>query len=98
MTAGDPPPGAAGPVTPGLQPPGKTSVTLADGRSLMYFGAVPARPHDYPDLRDLAPVRVESQARWDQLLGEWVVIASHRQERTFQPGGPPVPAVSQHPG
>src|SRR6266550_3610940 len=63
----------------------KTSVTLADGRELMYFGAIPERPADYPDRRQLAAVHVQSQARWDRLLGEWVVIASHRQDRTFQP-------------
>ena len=63
----------------------KTSVTLADGRALMYFGTVPARPADYPDRRDLAPASSVSEARFDWLLGEWVVIASHRQDRTFQP-------------
>src|SRR5215813_3461918 len=63
----------------------KTTVTLADGRELMYFGAIPERPTDYPDLRQLAAVQVQSQTRWDRLLGEWVVIASHRQDRTFQP-------------
>jgi hypothetical protein len=63
----------------------KTTVTLVDGRELMYFGAVPDRPADYPDRRQLAAVQVQSQTRWDRLLGEWVVIASHRQDRTFQP-------------
>jgi UDPglucose--hexose-1-phosphate uridylyltransferase len=63
----------------------KTTVTLADGRELMYFGAIPDRPADYPDRRQLAAVQVQSQTRWDRLLGEWVVIASHRQDRTFQP-------------
>ena len=63
----------------------KTAVTLADGRALTYFGAVPERPADYPDRRQLAAVHVRSQARWDQLLGEWVVSAGHRQDRTFQP-------------
>ena len=63
----------------------KNTVTLADGRELMYFGAIPERPADYPDLRQLDTVHVLSQARWDRLLGEWVVIASHRQDRTFQP-------------
>jgi UDPglucose--hexose-1-phosphate uridylyltransferase len=51
----------------------------------MYFGAIPERPADYPDRRQLAAVPVQSQARWDRLLGEWVVIAGHRQDRTFQP-------------
>jgi galactose-1-phosphate uridylyltransferase len=63
----------------------KTAVTLADGRALTYFGAVPERAAEYLDRRQLAAVHVRSQARWDQLLGEWVVIASHRQDRTFQP-------------
>src|SRR5215831_9626292 len=63
----------------------KTTVTLADGRELMYFGAIPERPAAYPDQRQLAAVHVQSQARWDRLLGEWVVVASHRQDRTFQP-------------
>jgi UDPglucose--hexose-1-phosphate uridylyltransferase len=63
----------------------KTAVKLADGRELMYFGAVPERPADYPDRRQLAAVHVQSEMRRDQLLGEWVAIASHRQDRTFQP-------------
>jgi UDPglucose--hexose-1-phosphate uridylyltransferase len=36
-------------------------------------------------------VHVRSQARWDRLLGEWVVIAGHRQDRTFQPAGDQCP-------
>ncbi len=63
----------------------KTAVRLADGRALLYFGAIPAHPADYPDRRELPAVHVESQARFDKLLGEWVVIAGHRQDRTFQP-------------
>ena len=63
----------------------KNTVTLADGRMLMYFGAIPARPADYPDRRQLPPAVSESEARFDWLLGEWVVVASHRQGRTFQP-------------
>ena len=63
----------------------KTTITLADGRELNYFGAVPDRPADYPDRRVLPPLQVSSEARCDRLLEEWVVIASHRQERTFRP-------------
>ena len=63
----------------------KTTVTLGDGRTLMYFGAIPARPADYPDRRELPPASSVSEARFDWLLGEWVVIASHRQDRTFRP-------------
>jgi UDPglucose--hexose-1-phosphate uridylyltransferase len=63
----------------------KTTVTLADGRKLMYFGPIPACPADYPDRRQLAPATYQSEARFDWLLREWVVVASHRQDRTFQP-------------
>jgi UDPglucose--hexose-1-phosphate uridylyltransferase len=55
----------------------KAGIRLADGRELMYFGEVPQRPDEYPDRRRLASVQVQSQARWDPLLGEWVIIASH---------------------
>ena len=48
----------------------KTPVTLAAGRTLMYSGAVPGQPANYPDLRQLAAVYVQSQARCDRLLGE----------------------------
>ncbi len=63
----------------------KTAVTLADGRTLIYFGDVPERPGDYPDRRQLDPLRAESRLRYDWLLGQWVVVASHRQHRTFRP-------------
>lgn len=62
-----------------------TAVRLADDRELIYFGEVPERPHDYPDGRQLPAMRVSSQRRYDPLLGEWVVIASHRQHRAVQP-------------
>ncbi len=76
---------------PAEQEAAKTTVTLADGRALMYFGASPKRPADYPDQRRLPAIRVQSQARWDSLLGEWVVIASHRQDRTYQPAADQCP-------
>ena len=69
----------------------KAETKLADGRELMYFGAVPEHPADYPDRRQLPPVQVQSQARWDPLLGEWVIIASHRQDRTFRPAADQCP-------
>ncbi len=63
----------------------KATIKLADGRTLIYFGDRPTRPEDYPDRRPLAHLHVESEARRDPLRDEWVVIASHRQDRTFQP-------------
>jgi UDPglucose--hexose-1-phosphate uridylyltransferase len=63
----------------------KTSMDLSDGRELIYFGSEPERPHDYPDTRGLSLTKVASELRYDQLLGEWVVVASHRRERAFRP-------------
>jgi UDPglucose--hexose-1-phosphate uridylyltransferase len=68
-----------------------TTVTLADGRSLTYYGDIPAHPEDYPDQRQLPPMDRRSEARWDSLRCEWVVVASHRQDRTFQPSAEQCP-------
>ncbi|SDB99757.1 UDPglucose--hexose-1-phosphate uridylyltransferase [Geodermatophilus telluris] len=64
----------------------RTSDRLADGREVLYYDAdgSPAR-HPARDTRDLPPVSTRSQLRWDALLGEWVVVAAHRQTRTFLP-------------
>jgi UDPglucose--hexose-1-phosphate uridylyltransferase len=78
-------------MTPSGQQVRKTAIRLADGRELIYFGGTPERPADHPDRRQLARVSVHSQARWDQLLSEWVIIASHRQDRTFQPAADQCP-------
>ncbi|WP_416382390.1 galactose-1-phosphate uridylyltransferase [Nocardia transvalensis] len=58
--------------------------TLADGREILYFDTEPV-PRTALDQRDLPPTTTHSQTRFDPLLGEWVVIASHRQTRTFLP-------------
>jgi UDPglucose--hexose-1-phosphate uridylyltransferase len=65
--------------------PKKASTTLADGRELIYFGDSADWAAGYPDLRDLGAIHASSQVRYDPLLGEWVIIASHRQDRTFLP-------------
>lgn len=61
-----------------------TTQHLADGREVVYFDSVPT-PREAVDPRELPPVATASQVRWDPLLGEWVVIAAHRQTRTFLP-------------
>ena len=66
----------------------RTTRHMADGRELLYFdadGTVADGAHDAPDPRDLPPVATRSQLRHDVLLDEDVVIASHRQTRTFLP-------------
>jgi UDPglucose--hexose-1-phosphate uridylyltransferase len=62
----------------------KTEVRLADGRVLRYYDEAD-RDRSELDRRPLSEAHTHSQARYDQLLGDWVVIASHRQTRTFLP-------------
>jgi UDPglucose--hexose-1-phosphate uridylyltransferase len=77
----------------------RTSRSLADGREILYFDAgTRAAAHDAADTRDLPPVATRSQLRWDALLGEWVVIASHRQTRTFLPPADQCPLCPSRPG
>lgn len=63
----------------------RTATRLADGRALYYFDAEPGTVRDAVDLRDLPETTTASEIRWDPLLDQWVVIASHRQGRTFLP-------------
>ena len=60
---------------------------LADGREIIYFddpssGSLPPPP---PDRRDLPPVPAPAELRRDRLVDEWVMVATHRQTRTFLP-------------
>ncbi|NLT53529.1 MAG: galactose-1-phosphate uridylyltransferase [Actinomycetales bacterium] len=68
----------------------RTEDRLADGREIVYFDddeafVSGAEDRRRPDLRRLDPVAGGSQLRYDVLTGEWVAIASHRNERTFLP-------------
>jgi UDPglucose--hexose-1-phosphate uridylyltransferase len=74
------------------------SVTLADGRELIYFGESAGRAAGYPDRRDIGRVEVSSQVRYDPLLGEWVIIAGHRQDRTYLPPADLCPLDPSRPG
>ena len=72
----------------------KNSAQPADGREIIYFDESPRLNRALArDTREgLAPVPApgawsldspEQAVRWDPLLGEWVVIAAQRQDRTF---------------
>ncbi|MFJ3928450.1 galactose-1-phosphate uridylyltransferase [Streptomyces sp. NPDC090022] len=63
----------------------KTTVTLADGRELIYFdsGASPGR--EAPDTRPLDRASGRPDLRRDVATGDWITIASHRQDRTYHP-------------
>ncbi|GAA4400522.1 galactose-1-phosphate uridylyltransferase [Tsukamurella soli] len=66
--------------------PQPVRATLADGREILFFSAgeptVPGVDH-----RDLPPRPAESPTRLrrDPQIGDWVMIAPARQQRTYQP-------------
>jgi UDPglucose--hexose-1-phosphate uridylyltransferase len=67
----------------------RTAGELADGREIIYFDDgepyLSGAPRHRPDTRELPPAEPGSTLRFDALTGEWVAIASHRNERTFFP-------------
>ncbi|MFF0445604.1 galactose-1-phosphate uridylyltransferase [Streptomyces sp. NPDC004609] len=63
----------------------KTSTRLADGRELLYYDSRHDSVRDAVDRRPPGPVATGSEIRRDPLLGDRVVIASHRQSRTYHP-------------
>ena len=63
----------------------KTSAEMADGRELIYYDADESIVRHDIDERDLPELQITSEIRHDPILDEWVVIASHRQTRTFLP-------------
>jgi UDPglucose--hexose-1-phosphate uridylyltransferase len=79
---------------------------LADGREIIYFDEAPglnrARAGDRRE--GLAPApgpgtsSADSALRWDPLLGEWVVVAAQRQDRTFLPPPDQCPLDPSVPG
>jgi UDPglucose--hexose-1-phosphate uridylyltransferase len=64
----------------------RTSARLSDGREILWYDTAPGRVPGV-DERGLPEVHTVSEIRYDELLDEWVAIASHRQTRTFQPSG-----------
>jgi len=63
----------------------KTSAQLAAGRELIYYDEHPSADRQIQDTRALGRTTVRSEIRYDPVLGEWVVLASHRQGRTHLP-------------
>ncbi|MGC1738918.1 MAG: galactose-1-phosphate uridylyltransferase, partial [Mycobacterium sp.] len=63
-----------------------TRTTLADGRELLFFSLPGHTPAPVADRRPLPPWEPgQSQLRFDQTTGQWVVIAARRQDRTYKP-------------
>ena len=71
-----------------------TEIPLSDGRELRYYDAdgAPARDRGRPARAGRRP-RTESELRYDPLLAQWIMVASHRQSRTYKPSTAGLPAV-----
>ncbi|EGX58086.1 galactose-1-phosphate uridylyltransferase [Streptomyces zinciresistens K42] len=63
----------------------KTSTRLADGRELVYYDLRDDTVRDAVDRRPLERTVTTSEIRHDELLGDAVAVASHRQGRTYHP-------------
>ena len=75
-----------------------TRARLADGREVIYFGAFADGPGGGADTRALAPASISSQARYDPLLDEWVLMTGHRMGRTHLPPATECPLCPSAPG
>ena len=74
----------------------KTARKLADGRDIVYYDATPGHDRDAADRRDLADAPAHTELRLDPLLDQWVVVAGHRQARTFLPPTSECPLCPTH--
>lgn len=72
----------------------KTPTKMADGRELIYYDTDESVSRHDIDERELPELHVTSEMRYDPILGEWVVMASHRQARTFLPPASQCPLCS----
>ena len=76
----------------------RTPTRLADGRELIYFDEEGAPRRTARDPRSLPRGRPPIELRRDPLLGTWVVVASHRQERVHLPPEAECPLCPSAPG
>jgi UDPglucose--hexose-1-phosphate uridylyltransferase len=76
----------------------RTVTHLADGRELIYFDRQDDADRSAVDTRTLPPPPQASELRRDRLLGEWVTIAAHRQDRTYMPPSDQCPLCPSSPG
>jgi UDPglucose--hexose-1-phosphate uridylyltransferase len=72
---------------------------LADGRAIFYFDDVPGgTARNVPDRRPLPPFEPRSEIRFDPLLDSWVIVAAHRQGRSYHPAPDDCPLCPSRPG
>jgi len=77
----------------------RTDRQMADGRTIRYYDTKGQRR----DAQDLRPAEAQPQIgelRYDVLVGEWVALAAHRQNRIFLPPKElcPLCPTSENPG
>jgi UDPglucose--hexose-1-phosphate uridylyltransferase len=75
-----------------------SSITLADGRGLIYFDEADDQVRATVDQRHLPPLPAPSQLRLDPLTDEWVAIAGNRQNRPLLPPSSECPLCPSKPG
>jgi UDPglucose--hexose-1-phosphate uridylyltransferase len=76
----------------------KQATELSDGRELIYFDESPGLDRSAVDQRGLEATTVFSEMRRDPLTDEWVIVASHRQGRTYLPPSDSCPLCPTRPG
>jgi UDPglucose--hexose-1-phosphate uridylyltransferase len=76
----------------------RTPVRLADGRELIYFDDAPGLDRSALDLRELPPYAPAAELTYDVLHDEEVLVAAHRQNRTYQPAPGECPLCGSHGG
>jgi galactose-1-phosphate uridylyltransferase (family 1) len=77
----------------------RTARRMADGREIIYYDdSPPFAARTAVDTRDLPPFAGRPRLRRDPLTGEWIAIAAHRNDRTFQPAVERDPLAPTVPG
>ena len=81
----------------------RSAIRLSDGRELIYFDDTEpfvsgAATRTESDTRRLGPAHTRSEIRLDVLTGEYVAIAAHRMDRTYQPPANENPLAPTRPG
>lgn len=76
-----------------------TRTALFDGRDIIYFTdrGSPLTPGGVADSRPVAPRSTTPEMRWDALAGEWISIASQRNDRPHLPTDSRCPLCVQSP-
>ena len=69
----------------------KTQAWLADGRECTFYDRRPMQRDIRADRRSLPARPHAAELRFDVRSGRWVVIAGHRQGRSFRPGAAECP-------